>query len=455
MRKSYFKGLFASAVVILFSNCTQKEFFDSTSAEQKQKEEYTSNFVERYPNIDLNTQTWDFTSNKVRLGTRAGEDISVELVDGLDFGIEESVNEDGKFVEELTKNIELFNDVPLKLPDGKRHYGESAILVTPSNDFYIYPISCQGSWKHDFYVRVGDAEPVHIYNKFWTDFKKPYINGMATNPTVKDGELTVTKRAEMPGVHITAPTGTPVEVYLDKINGGGKPIASTVTGSAIVIDTDVRPEGVPIQENSVVQYIGIEDQYDYDFDYNDMVMVVVGNPDTPPTEKIVDDKYNVTTNITKRYMIEDLGATDDFDFNDIVVDVTQTTTVTHHRTYKLDANGEKSEMITDIVTKTSTSQKATIVHLGGTLPFRLKVGNTDFGEIDGQLDVDVNITKNIGGWNPDKNNVSIEVQQKNGAFYTIQFPKAGEAPMIIAVDPDQKWMPERKCVPSSWFYIPE
>jgi hypothetical protein len=105
----------------------------------------------------------------------------------------------------------------LELPDEVKHQGESAILVAPSNDFYIYPISCQGQWTHKFYVRVGDAEPVEVYNKFWTDYTKPYLNGVATNSSVKDGVLNVTKRAEMPGVHITAPTGTPVEIYLDKI----------------------------------------------------------------------------------------------------------------------------------------------------------------------------------------------------------------------------------------------
>lgn len=455
MKKVYYLGLFAAGVTTLFTACTQKEIFDGASAEQAQKEAYAVNFVKQYPNIDLNTQSWDFTANKVSLGTRAGDEISVELVDGLDFGIEESVDEAGKFVETLTKNVALFNDVPMKLPDKVKHQGESAILIAPSNDFYIYPISCQGAWKHDFFIKVGNEEPVHIYNKFWTDASKPYINGMATNKSVKNGQPNVTKRAEMPGIHVIAPTGSPVEIYLDNINNGGAPKASTVTGSAIVIDTDVRPEGVPIQENSVVQYIGMEDRYDYDFDYNDMVMVVVGNPDTPPTEKIIDEKYSVKTNITKRYMIEDLGATDDFDFNDIVVDVTENTTETHRRTYKATADGEKGDFVADIVIGTTKSQKATIVHLGGTLPFKLKIGETDFGELEGQLDVDVKIEKNIKGWDPEKNNVSIEVQQKNGAYYTIKFPKAGEAPMIIAVKPEQKWMHERKCVPSSWFYIPE
>lgn len=453
MTKSCFYGLLAAGFVLTLSGCSSKDLYNAEQVEVNQRSDYASNFVKRYGPIDPR-QTWDFTANKVRLGTRAGEDINIEIVEGLDFGLTYSVDENNKVVTTFTKNTALYNDVPMKLPDKVKHTGESAILIAPSNDFYIYPISCQGQWTHDFFVRVGDAEPVKIYNKFWTDHTKPYVNGMATSTSVKDGQVTVKKTASMPGVHITAPTGTPVEVYLDHVNNGNAPIASTVTGSAIVIDTDVRPDGVPLKAESVVQYIGIEDQYDYDFDYNDMVMVVIGNPDTPPTEKIVDDKYDVKTNISKRYMIEDLGATDDFDFNDIVVDVTENTTVTHHRTYKVDANGEKTEMITDIITKTSKSQKATIRHLGGILPFTLKVGNTSFNRMEGQLDVDVNISKNISGWNPETNNVSIVVEEKDGAFYTIQFPKAGEAPMIIAVDPDQAWMAERQCVPSSWFYIP-
>ena len=368
MRKTSIYGLLAAGFVTMLTACAKTEVFDATQYENSQKDAYAANFIKKYGDINPN-QTWDFTKGP-QLGTRSGdsEGISVELIAGLDFG---------------------------------------AMLVAPSNDFYIYPISCQGQWTHDLYVKVGDADPVQVYHKFWTDYTKPYVNGMATSTTIKNGELTVNKRSDMPGVHITAPVGTPVEVYLDKINNGAATSASTATGCAIVINTDVKPEGVPLKDNSVVQYIGMEDRYDYDFDYNDMVMVMVGNPDTPPTIKIENDNYDVKTNITKRYMIEDLGATDDFDFNDIVVDVTENTTVRHRVTYEVGANGERGNLIKDVVYATNKSQKATICHLGGILPFTLKVGNTDFGEMDGQLDKDVKIEKNISGWDPDKNNVSI------------------------------------------------
>jgi hypothetical protein len=47
-------------------------------------------------------------------------------------------------------------------------------------------------------------------------------------------------------------------------------------------------------------------------------------------------------------------------------------------------------------------------------------------------------------------------QSANSKVYNnVTFPKAGEAPMIIAVEPTQAWMKERVSVPSDWFYIPE
>jgi hypothetical protein len=37
---------------------------------------------------------------------------------------------------------------------------------------------------------------------------------------------------------------------------------------------------------------------------------------------------------------------------------------------------------------------------------------------------------------------------------TITFPKKGTAPMMLAVDPDVKWMKERVSIPTSWFTVP-
>jgi hypothetical protein len=71
-------------------------------------------------------------------------------------------------------------------------------------------------------------------------------------------------------------------------------------------------------------------------------------------------------------------------------------------------------------------------------------GNINYDKVLAEFDVE--------GWEYDLNNVSIAVNGKDGKMFTVKFPKAGEAPMMIAVDPSQKWMGERISVPKDWFY---
>lgn len=163
----------------------------------------------------------------------------------------------------------------------------------------------------------------------------------------------------------------------------------------------------------------------------------------------------------KRYLIEDLGALDDFDFNDIVVDV--------HEYW--DQEAEKRV------------QKAIVRAMGGTLDFDLTIGNTTWSKSGNNYDpitpynADAGVNDysaklcefEVTGWDPVLNNISVTVKKKesndtsNGVF-TITFPKAGEVPMIIAVDrdfffqePDDEastkyyWMPERVSIPTDYF----
>jgi len=58
----------------------------------------------------------------------------------------------------------------------------------------------------------------------------------------------------------------------------------------------------------------------------------------------------------------------------------------------------------------------------------------------------------VSGWVASDNNISVTVTEKSGHVFNITFPKEGTAPMIIAVDPTQKWMNERQSVPDTWFY---
>jgi hypothetical protein len=146
----------------------------------------------------------------------------------------------------------------------------------------------------------------------------------------------------------------------------------------------------------------------------------------------------------KRYMMEDLGSVGDFDFNDCVVDLTKTTW----------SDGK-------------VETKGVVRALGGKLDIAIIIGGKQVWAKSAQEGLDVKTMYNtqgninydkvlaefdVEGWEYDLNNVSIAVNGKDGQLFTIKFPKAGEAPMIIAVDPSQKWMGERISVPKTWFY---
>jgi hypothetical protein len=158
-------------------------------------------------------------------------------------------------------------------------------------------------------------------------------------------------------------------------------------------------------------------------------------------------------------MMEDLGGMDDFDFNDIVVDV-------YNRTkeilwYDVDENGE--EKLDESKTETKEMTPLAIVRaMGGTLDFTLTIGNKTWTKSDKFNFKDMLNTRNIDwnknldefeaeGWIYKDNNVSVTVVS-DGKKRDVKFSKGGTAPMIIAVDPSQKWMPERNSIPRSWFY---
>jgi hypothetical protein len=159
-------------------------------------------------------------------------------------------------------------------------------------------------------------------------------------------------------------------------------------------------------------------------------------------------------------MIEDLGATDDFDFNDVVVDVESYITETHKVTR------ENGVIKTDeIISTESAPSKAIIRAMGGTIDFELTIGNTKWVKSEngfdvktmyntqGKVDYDKELAVfEVEGWDYNTNNIGIKVMGKDGQLFNIKFPKTGEIPMIIAVDPTQEWMGERVSVPSSWFY---
>lgn len=426
------------SALLLITSCSHEADFDSTAYVQQKKNEYAQNFVKRYGEIDPN-QTWDFTSGAATLSTtRAGAaQVYTQDLWGLDFT--------------KSQNIAIYNAIKTQLPDNVEKTGKKAVLIAPGNPFVIYPLTTQGSWKHTLYVKVGNKE-TWLYKKTWGNFDNPVCNGMTVGYTLLGSPVI----ANMYGILINAPAGTRIEVYL-KIEGQ-KTAVGTGTGNAIIVDAGGAKPEVPngLKGYDDVKYIGIEDNINGgDKDYNDVVLAMLGYPNVPVEKPIVDNKtYTETTTLSKRYMVEDLGETDDFDFNDIVIDVEEETTTTHTVTLT------DGEITSDVVSGTTKEQKAILRHRGGIYPFSIKIGNSfTSDEFPGVLSDDPNIELTIDNnvWNPETNNISLNVRDTNtGAVVIIPFAMKGEAPMMVATDTSIEWMPERKAVSKSWFNpVPE
>ena len=467
--KVILKSVVASLAVMSFAACSNNDLYDegvvAANKTAEQQKSYENNFVKTYGAIAPN-QSWDFSTNQQRLGTRAGETeiVTKTVEEGLNFDVQYKVKREWNGFgwnyyldnRSINKNQDLLNNVSNKLKDGDKHTDvQKAVLVAPSNSFTIYPISVQGMWTHDLYVKVGNNAPVKVYSKTWTDFSHPYVNGdvLAANVwpvygTEKDWwgnyivdhyEYEATSTVSMPGLYVEAPIGTPIEIYLANVKEGKteQPTVGTSTGHAIYVDGNgAVPTGIEVRDDAVIKYVGIEDNTtgSSDLDYNDVVLAIVGNPDVPKEIIIENNEYQVPVTNTKRYMMEDLGSTDDFDFNDVVVDVTRNT-VAHHTVEIVD--GVKTS---DVVTSTDVTEKAVIKHFGGILPFVLKIGDKTLPELGGEdtFEKDVNLEYDITGWEPANNNISITVNNT-----TLSFPKAGAVPMIIACDDSEAWSAER------------
>lgn len=244
----------------------------------------------------------------------------------------------------------------------------------------------------------------------------------------------------------------------------------------IVFYPPPRPTNIPADYDCMI--LGVEDLNKSndaggsdggysDWDFNDIVFLVTGK-----LPEVVRETKTLTSTIKKRYMIEDLGSTFDQDFNDMVVDVEQTTTVV----MKLEDGEIKSQSST-------VEQKATVKHLGGTLPIQIKVGDYTFGRVTNPMNLTLTqqqlqdqesdnhetnsgIEKNVGidpeisatitGWNPATNNIvcyvwkiaDVENTDPNTSdIWRVEFPESGVAPFIIAVDPSTPWTAEHVLAP--------
>jgi hypothetical protein len=453
--KLFVIGCFAVIGVALMS-CSKSDLYDSNAANQQKNEQQKKSYAELFVNNYGSTEgkSWDLATlatsytleSSNRALTRDGE-YNADAVEG-EMLVEKAT------VDWMSENLKAGKNNTAK---GKPFY-----LQVPKNSFTIVPIF-QGTasyyWQLWMYVDgVGDkliwskGDIQYITSQSSTDWKSPGTGntGMNNAYQIKAPTYEFKNLPENANMYFYLKVWNSYNDYKNqKINP--RKLTSLNQMMLALINCQV-PSNVPA--GNEVSIIGCEDNVNGDFDYEDLVFMMYGNP-APPI-KHVDEVIKGTP---KRYMMEDLGEEHpDFDFNDVVVDVISGR-AKWKREYEILENGgwnlineTKIEDLPDI---------AVVRAAGGILDFTLTIGNTTWtksakfpnyqqmlntgrdGEIDYEKELD---TFKVEGWNPTANNISVTVEGK-----AITFPETGKAPMVISVDPTTNWMFERTPAPESWF----
>lgn len=391
MKKIMVKGMALLTMGFAFAACSKSDVFEENKANivADQKSEYCTNFEAKYGKVAPN-QSWDFTGYSG--STRAGETMTVSDI------------ADPESFQDYLHNDKAEIKAALEDPKIKAKEWNPYVSVN------MYPAFCSDETKKNWYFRLvvnynseqTKISTVQIKNKAW------WGNKGATKPSQKGK-----------GVNTMAlQTAENISWAIQYLNNKSE-VQNTVTISSF-------------------KEITVHGRTYWCFDYDN---------NTPAYTELI---YLVTPApypITKRYFVEDLGSKDDFDFNDIVFDVSQ---------------------------NEAGKQKCIIRALGGTLDFTLKVGNAEWTKsVDGVnagYEVktmyntkatpkwDENLAEfDVTGWNPQNNNITVLVKSNvsGDVIIEIPFPKTGEVPMIIAVKEFVDWQLERVSLPEDWWYIPE
>ena len=442
---------------IAFTSCSKEEnLFDNEAAQADMFSKYSANFVKKYGPIDPN-QTWDFaTMSPVYLPkssagsvTRAASDVVVTRSDENKIIINKEV------LDWMHSEMTAGHDNSTK--------GQSFTFETPGNDFTVVPIY-QGiaSYHWELWVNIGGNGGVGgTDTKIWEKGHEISYRTSAESTTwiTPDNQGVPDNAYEVkaPITTFSSASGLEMFFYLKVYGGnnpaGGSKVTSLQPMKMIALEGAPRPKSVP--ENYTATIIGCEDGADKDFE--DLVFMVYGKP--VPTIKYHED---VDVLEAKRYLIEDLGGADDFDFNDIVVDLQRYSTVRNKF-----AGPEGNVQYVGYETL-NESKRAIIRAAGGTHDFTVEIGSKSWTKsknydalqmlntgwqnepIDWNAELGV-IELSNDDWDGKSNNIKVTVQDSNG-IKVVSFPKQGEVPLMISVEPNTltNWMTERKDIPDSW-----
>lgn len=422
MRKNLAKGMAALCMCAAFASCSHNTDFESARQEfvaENLKNEYKAAFEQKYGKIDSN-QTWDFSvpyqslnfaRTRFEMNT-TGRDFQSQYT--TESGITVTQYSLGTNERALTGHIAYVKD---KLAKGDY---QTKLWDTNVNVFNIFACFVtrpaeNPRTQHSYYMKIG----VHSVGLDGTEYNTCILNNGSGYQCPK-GSYTQTAYANaFYQIDVTGMKAKSSDYYWYCV-------ATVSSNEDPNAENDILDDAAKLVDYREVQYGGVTYWcFDSNHDNTYTGLICQVSP----------------TLYGKRYMIEDLGSIGDFDFNDIVVDVYET----------------------------FDGQKAVVRALGGTLGFTLHIGsttwtknptfvNTEMKNTQGNIDYDAElyVIENITDWDPINNNISVEIEGKDGdpnshGVYKITFPKAGDAPMIIAVDPVKRWMNETISVPGDWF----
>lgn len=447
------KLFIAAGLLVMLTACNTDDYkYDPERVDTFEKELYAQNFKNKFleivgTSIDSN-QSWDFSGEPLTSisslnsrATRAATNFIDHNYPGLD--------EDGYYRIPISTQKSL--NAIKENKDNHLLANTYAMSLTESN-FSIIPIrQGQTGSTYEVHMVVGYGDNAQDYLLWKKNELMQYRNNSKdawkelTNPQKSDEyNYTSYNKYEIRSQVLTfknMPVGEPVFFYLYRPTTGLYP--SSLEGFMKDFTNVITVPEQLVSDGKQIKVIGVEAQRDkvwVDNDFEDVMFMLVGDPTLPEDITKIDD-MNFKQTFTKRYMIEDLGDADDTDFNDIVVDVTSS------RTISFTQNPETGQ-ITDRTYGEWGDQKAVIRHLGGVLPFQLKIGTTTFDWMEGKMNVNPNSEYAVAGWNPDANNISITVKMAMDAEHShnITFPTNGTVPLIIATSPEQEWMAERSSI---------
>ena len=457
---------------IAFVACSSNEdLFDEEAAIKQQNAIYAANFEKRYGKIDPN-QTWDFSTNTPTYSLVSSSSITrtAASLETADFRCTTGTMD-------IQKEISQY--IAEKLPKGKNNSDKGRkFKMVIQNDFTIVPIY-QGcaSYYWELWMSV-DGVGEH---KIWSKGEDLKFRKAETNDTYQSVGIGQDGMDSKKGPYeVKAPTYTftnlPVgksmsfylkvwtegydqcqKYYADPLDKANHPIInSSVDQWMIDLQNAPVPNGLPKGYTATI--IGCEDAKTGDKDFEDLVFMVYGNP-VPPTER-VDEVIEQTT---KRYLMEDLGETDDFDFNDVVFDIMyDRKKITYYYHNEDDTEPYKTQ-------EETLPNLGVVRAAGGTLDFDIMIaGQKVWSKSDVKTIKTTDMINTQPGYNPyyvlgefdatgynaKTNNISVYVENRGPneeGVLTIQFPEKGEAPKIVAVDEGTPWMNERVKVPVEWF----